>query len=86
MNGLNKNFINDYKILNTAIIGIECEFFSNYSYIKTLELLNLEFDPIEIWGINKYHSDFHVTENIFKIEPDYSGGSEMIELITGPMP
>jgi hypothetical protein len=48
MNGLNKNFINDYKILNTAIIGIECEFFSNYSYIKTLELLNLEFDPIEI--------------------------------------
>ncbi len=86
MNGLNKNFINDYKILNTAIIGIECEFFSNYSYIKTLELLNLEFDPIEIWGINKYHSEFPVTENIFKIEPDYSGGSEMIELITGPMP
>ena len=85
MNTFNNRFINSWKELQTAVIGFEFEFFSNYSYIKTMELLNLEFDPIEIWGFNQYHSDFEVTDTKFKIEPDYSGGSEMIELITGPI-
>lgn len=86
MNSFNTKYINDYKDLSKAIIGLEIEFYSNHSYIKTLELLNLEFSNYEIWGINQYHSNFEVTDKIFKIEPDYSGGSEMIEFITGPMP
>lgn len=85
MNTFNNRFINSWKELQHAKIGLEFEFFSNHSYIKTMELLNLEFAPIEIWGFNQYHSDFPVTDKVFKIEPDYSGGSEMIELITGPM-
>jgi hypothetical protein len=85
MNSFNNKFINNWKDLQTAVIGLEFEFFSNYSYIKTMELLNLEFQPIEIWGFNVYHSAFKVDDKHFKIEPDYSGGSEMVELITGQM-
>jgi len=85
MNTFNSKFINSWKDLAHARVGLEFEFFSNHSYIKTMELLNLLFDPIEIWGFNQYHSDFEVTDKKFKIEPDYSGGSEMIELITGPL-
>jgi len=85
MNTFNSKFINSWKDLSHAKVGLEFEFFSNYSYIKTMELLNLLFQPIEVWGFNQYHSDFEVTDKKFKIEPDYSGGSEMIELITGPM-
>lgn len=86
MNNFNNTFITNWKDLSTAQIGFEFEFFSNFSYIKTLELLNLEFQPIEVWGFNQYHSSFEVTDKAFKIEPDYSGGSEMIELITGKLP
>lgn len=87
MNTFTQNFINNFKDLNYSRVGIEVEFYSNNNYIKTLELLNNHFeeDGIEIWGINQYHSEFEVTDKIFKIEPDFSGGSEMIELITGPM-
>lgn len=85
MNTFNSKFINSWKYLQHAKIGLEFEFYSDHSYVKTMELLNLLFDPIEVWGFNQYHSDFEVTAKKFKIEPDYSGGSEMIELITGPM-
>lgn len=84
MNSFNNKFLNDWKDLSTAIVGFEFEFMPNHSYVKMLELLNLEFSPIEVWGFNYYHSDFEVTADKFKIEPDYSGGSEMVELITGP--
>lgn len=85
MNSFNNRFVNNWKELQHARVGLEFEFFSNYSYIKTLELLNLEFQPIEIWGFNQYHSKFEVTDKQFKIEPDFSGGSNMIEMVTGPM-
>ncbi|NBO36455.1 hypothetical protein EBU91_02810 [bacterium] len=35
---------------------------------------------------DKYHSKIPVSADSFKLEPDYSGGSKMNELITGPMP
>jgi len=79
-------YLNDYKILNESIIGIECEFYTNLSYTKLLELINTEFNPIKIWGFNEYHSKFKPDTLNFKIEPDYSGGPDMVELITGPIP
>jgi hypothetical protein len=85
MNTFNNKFINNWKTLQTSRIGFEFEFMSNHTYVKMLELLNNEFSPIEVWGFNQYHSKFEPTEKKFKIEPDYSGGSEMIELVTGPM-
>jgi hypothetical protein len=55
------------------------------SFYKTLELLNQELSPVKVWGFRQYHSDFTPDENNFKIEPDLSGGSNMVELVTGPL-
>lgn len=83
----NNIFSDNFKLYDTVQVGLEIEFFSNYSYIKTLELLNVYFLQIDkkVWGFNSYHSDFTPTDKEFKIEPDFSGGPDMIELITGPM-
>jgi hypothetical protein len=55
------------------------------SYYKTMELLNQELTPVRVWGFRQYHSDFTPDEKNFKIEPDLSGGSNMVELVTGPL-
>lgn len=85
MNSFSNKYINDFKYLKDSKVGLEIEFFSNHSFIKTLEKLNNLFTDRQVWGINQYHSDFEPTEHKFKIEPDYSGGAEMVEFITGPL-
>lgn len=83
----NNSFIKDFNLYSNVLVGLEIEFFSDFSYIKLLEMLNVYFQDTgkAIWGFNSYHSDFTPTDKDFKIEPDYSGGPDMIELITGPM-
>jgi uncharacterized protein YjbI with pentapeptide repeats len=79
-------FLNQSGKLKNAIIGMEFEFYmKDLSFYKTLELLNQELTPVKVWGFREYHSDFTPDESNFKIEPDLSGGSNMIELVTGPM-
>lgn len=79
-------FLNQSKKLKNARIGFEFEFYmKDLSYYKTLELLNQELSPVKIWGFRQYHSDFKPDESNFKIEPDLSGGSNMVELVTGPL-
>lgn len=78
-------YINYHNILKNAIIGFEFEFYTSKSYYKLLEVLNRELDPIKVWGFRKYHSDFKPDDKNFKIEPDLSGGNDMVELISGPM-
>ena len=79
-------FINQSKKLKRSKIGIEFEFYmKDLSYYKTLEILNKELYPVKVWGFRQYHSSFTPDENNFKIEPDLSGGSNMVELVTGPM-
>lgn len=78
-------YINYHNILKNSIIGFEFEFYTSKSYYKLLEVLNRELSPIKVWGFRKYHSDFKPDDKNFKIEPDLSGGNDMIELITGPM-
>ena len=56
------------------------------SFYKTLELLNQELSPVKVHGFRQYHSDFTPDDKNFKIEPDLSGGSNMVEVITGPLP
>lgn len=85
MNSFNNIFINNWKDLNHSVVGLEFEFFSNYPLIKTMELLNLEFSPIEIHFANQYHSNFEIDDKVWVCEPDFSGGSDMVELITGPL-
>ena len=79
-------FLNQSSKLKNAVIGFEFEFYmKDLSYYKTLELLNQELKPVKVWGFRQYHSDFTPDSQNFKIEPDLSGGSNMVELVTGPM-
>jgi hypothetical protein len=79
-------YISDFNKLKNAIIGFEFEFYTERSYFKLLELLNNTLSPIKVHGFRKYHSKFKPDENNFKIEPDLSGGPELVELVTGPIP
>lgn len=79
-------FLNHSGELKDARVGFEFEFYmKDLSYYKTLELLNKDLSPVKVWGFRQYHSDFTPDENNFKIEPDLSGGSNMVELVTGPL-
>ena len=86
MQNFTNKYINKWNILTKSIIGFEFEFYTEKSYYKLLELLNRELHPIKVHGYRKYHSSMEVDENNFKIEPDVSGGYDMVELITGPIP
>lgn len=79
-------FLNQNSKLKSARIGFEFEFYmKDLSFYKTLEILNNELNPVKVWGFRKYHSDFTPDKDNFKIEPDLSGGSSMVELVTGPL-
>jgi hypothetical protein len=79
-------FLNQSNKLKHAKIGFEFEFYmKELSYYKTLELLNQELSPVKVWGFRQYHSELTPDEKNFKIEPDLSGGSNMVELVTGPL-
>ena len=79
-------FINQSKKLKRSKVGMEFEFYmKELSYYKTLEMLNKELAPVKVWGFRQYHSNFKPDKDNFKIEPDLSGGSNMVELVTGPM-
>lgn len=85
MKKYSEKYINSYKLLSEAQIGFEFEFFSNISYYKTLETLNNILHPVKVHGFRRYHSDFTPDSNNFKLEPDLSGGSNMAEIVTGPL-
>jgi hypothetical protein len=79
-------FLSQTNKLKKSQVGFEFEFYlKDLSYYKTLELLNQELNPVKVWGFRQYHSDFKPDANNFKIEPDLSGGSNMVEIVTGPM-
>ena len=80
-------FLDKSKHLKDAQIGFEFEFYmKDLSYYKTLEMLNQYLSPVKVWGFKTYHSDFKPDQSNFKLEPDLSGGQNMCELITGPLP
>ena len=66
-------------------IGFEFEFFSKNSVEDVKDTLTRSLDK-RIRIEEKAHSDFIPTDKTFKLEPDNSGGSGMIELVTGPLP
>ena len=86
MKKFSSKYINYYNILKYAVIGFEFEFYTKKPYYKLLELLNRELAPIKTWGKRKYHSEMKTDAENFKIEPDLSGGVDLVELITGPLP
>ncbi len=66
-------------------LGFEFEFYSNLNRNEIANELGKVLGK-KVLLFNKYHSNFKPTKDIFKLEPDYSGGSKMVELITGPLP
>jgi len=86
MKKYSEKFIHEFSKLKEARCGFEFEFYmKDLSFYKTLELLNKELSPVKVHGFRHYHAEFTPDNNNFKIEPDLSGGSNMVELITGPM-
>lgn len=86
MDKYSDKYINDYDILSNSIIGFEFEFYTEKTYYKLIELLNRELSPVKVSGYREHHSSFTPSETHWKIEPDLSGGYDMVELVTGPMP
>lgn len=86
MNKFTNRYLSQFEILNKAIVGYEFEFYTERSYYKLLELLNRELAPVKVTGYRKYHSSGEVDDKHYKIEPDLSGGFDLVELITGPTP
>jgi hypothetical protein len=86
MEKYSEKFLNQTNKLKNSKIGFEFEFYlKELSFYKTLELLNQELNPVKVWGFRQYHSDMTPDSKNFKIEPDLSGGSNMVELVTGPL-
>ena len=65
-------------------IGFEFEFFYNTTVEDTLIGLEKTLNK-EIEYFNEGHSDFEPDENKWKLERDYSGGKNMVELVTSPL-
>lgn len=66
-------------------IGMEFEFYSDVDDLKLIDILTKKLNK-EIVLSKKYHSNIPVTATSFKLEPDFSGGVKLKELITGPLP
>lgn len=79
------NNFNDSNILKNALVGVEFEFYSNYTPEETATHLKKLLGK-KIRVESKAHSDFEVTKDEFKLEPDMSGGANLVELVTGAQP
>lgn len=79
------NNFNDADILKNALVGVEFEFYSNLEINETAKQLKILLGK-KIRVETKAHSDFEVTRDEFKIEPDMSGGAKLMELVTGALP
>lgn len=83
------------EILDGAKIGIEFEFYSSTDdVVETARSISKVLKkrvvvPMALSNIAEpkplYHSPIQPSATIFKLEPDYSGGKNMCELVTGPM-
>ena len=62
-------------------IGMEFEFFANEGLDEVKRSLSQALNK-QIRVEEKAHSEFTPSDEIFKLEPDNSGGSGMIELVT----
>ena len=79
-----RNHIDKLNALSSSVIGFEFEFYTNMLKGEAAESIGKEIKK-KVQVSEKYHSDLKVTSSLFKLEPDYSGGNKMVELITGPM-
>ena len=74
----------DQNFYYAANIGFEFEFMSSFTRDEIAEKIGEDLGK-KVKVFKKYHSKFSPTRDVFKLEPDFSGGLKMVELITGPM-
>lgn len=73
-----------HTVLEQAVLGMEYEFYSNKSRDQVAkELTKLVKKDVKV--AEKYHSEMEVGGGKWKLEPDFSGGIKMMELVTEPM-
>lgn len=72
------------KVLGAIRVGFEFEFFSEKGRKEIARMLGKELRK-KIRVGSMYHSETPVDENNFKVEPDFTGGIKMHELVTGHM-
>jgi hypothetical protein len=81
-------------VLSAINIGVEFEFYSKNTIEKTAKSIGEKIGkkiivPYAVGDIKNpkplYHSPIESSSDMFKLEPDYSGGPDMRELITGVM-
>ena len=80
----NRTHFDKINALDSSVIGFEFEFYTNLLKGQAAESLG-KLIKKKVIVSEKYHSKIPVDANNFKLEPDYSGGSKMMELITGPL-
>jgi hypothetical protein len=81
----NRTHFDRINALDSSVIGFEFEFYTNLLKGQAAESLS-KIIKKKVIVSEKYHSKIPVDSNTFKLEPDYSGGSKMMEFITGPLP
>lgn len=81
----NRTHFDKINALDSSVIGFEFEFYTNLLKGQAAESL-AKITKKKVVVSEKYHSKIPVDANNFKLEPDYSGGSKMMEFITGPLP
>ena len=89
------NIQQKYEILSSAMVGIEWEIYSEKSPKEISKSLSSAIGkkvviPTVIKDLKsqqqtRYHSKMEATSTVFKLERDFSGGSDMYEIISGPM-
>lgn len=85
-----------YEVLSAAKIGFEFEFYSELPQKEVARSMSIFLSkkviiPKVVKGFGKeekgnYHSEIEPTSTMFKLERDFSGGKDMYEMITGPIP
>ena len=81
----NRSHVDKLNALSSSVIGFEFEFYTNLLKGRAAESLSKLLKK-KVQVSEKYHSNIPIDANNFKLEPDYSGGSKMVEFITGPLP
>jgi hypothetical protein len=77
--------LNQRRLFDNVNLGFEFEFFSPLERPALAEKLGNLLSRKVHWT-NQYHSQLEMEESDFKIEPDFSGGFKMHELVTSVMP
>jgi hypothetical protein len=75
---------NKHDIFAQSVLGFEMEFYSNKSRKEVAkEIGSLVKKNVVV--ADKYHSEVALGSGTWKLEPDFSGGMKMMELVTEPM-